>query len=105
MNKRIKKKREKLRVYHAGDRTFTHKEIAMINKAHIGYINTLALYHRIKEPKFTRPRSRALINYIYKNRTKYFKQMLPKRWLINTPRRTTAKDIFNYRASITEVSE
>lgn len=103
MNKRIKKKREKLRAYHIGDHIYTRKEIVMINRANIGYMNACALYRKIKEPKLTRPRVKALINYIYKNRMKHvmqsFKHLRFARHL-DESRRVTANDIFNYRASI-----
>lgn len=109
MNKRIKKKRKKLKDYRIGDHIYTHKEIEMNNKANIGYMNTVNLYRKIKEPKLTRPRVRALINYIYKNRMKYYKQdqdqYLSYKHLSFTKslfasRRVTANDIFNYRPSI-----
>jgi hypothetical protein len=74
MNKRIKKKRMKLRNLRIGDRIYTHKEIAMINKAHIGFLGLVYSYDKIKEPKLSRPRVKALINYIYKNRMKHYKQ-------------------------------
>ena len=74
MNKRIKKKRIKLRDLRIGDRVYTHKEIASINKEFIGFLNMSYLYNKIKEPKFTRPRMKSLINYIYKNRMKHYKQ-------------------------------
>ena len=70
MNKRIKKKREKLRVYSAGDRVYTHRGLTMFGKAHIGYANAIELYHKIENPKLTRPRVKALINYVYKDRMK-----------------------------------
>ena len=76
MNKRIRKKRAKLGDYHIGDHIYTRKEITMINKSHIGYMGVRVLYYKIKEPKLTRPRVKALINHIYKNRMKYYKQSL-----------------------------
>ena len=98
MNKRIRKKRKKLNDFHLGDHIYTRKEINMINKANIGYMNACTLYHKIKNPKLTRPRVRALINYIYKNRMKYYIQSFkPPR----SSRRVTANDIFNYRTSMT----
>lgn len=100
MNRRIRKKREKLRSYRVGDHIYTHKEIAMINKAHIGYINARDLYHKIKEPKLTRPRVKSLINHIYKNRMKYAMNLRFARHLFAS-RRVTANDIFNYRRSMT----
>jgi len=75
MNKRIKKKRAKLGDCHIGDHVYTRKEITMINKAYIGYMNVRALYYNIKDPKLTRPRVKSLINYIYKNRMKYYKRI------------------------------
>ena len=73
MNKRIKKKRMKLGDMHIGDHIYTRKEIMMINKAHLGYMNMRLLYPQIEKPKITRPRTKSLINYIYKNRIKYAK--------------------------------
>ena len=70
MNKRIKKKREKLRVYRVGNRVYTHKGLVMFGKERIGYTNAIELYHKIENPKLTRPRVKALINYVYKNRMK-----------------------------------
>lgn len=70
MNKRIKKKREKLRVYRVGDRVYTHKGLVMFGKARIGYTNAIELYRKIENPKLTRPRVKALINYVYKDRMK-----------------------------------
>lgn len=75
MNKRIRKKRRKLRSISVGNHAYTHKEIERINKAHIGYMNIRLLYPKIKKPKLTRPRVRLLINYIYKNRMKYAKSL------------------------------
>lgn len=98
MNKRIKKKREKLKSYRVGDHIYTRKEIVMINKANIGYLNTLALCRQIKKPKLTRPRMKALINYIYKNRMRNVMWSLKH---LRAPRRVTANDIFNYRTSMT----
>lgn len=72
MNKRIKNKREKLRVYRVGKRVYTHKGLVMFGKARIGYTNAIELYRKIENPKLTRPRVKALINYIYKNRMKYY---------------------------------
>lgn len=69
-NRRIKKKRRKLRDLHIGDHVYKRKDIMLINKANIGYMNAVALYQQIKDPRLTRPRVKALINYIYKNRTK-----------------------------------
>ena len=94
MNKRIKKKRKKLKDYRIGDHIYTHKEIDMINKTNIGYMNAVNLYRKIKESKLTRGRVRALINYIYKNRMKYYKHIFASRVV-------TANDIFNYRTSMT----
>lgn len=71
MNKRIRKKRQKLRVYRIGDHVYTHKELVMFGKAHIGYLNAIELYRKIKNPKITRPRMRALVNYVYKNRMEH----------------------------------
>lgn len=68
MNKRIKKKREKLRLHRIGDHVYTHKGLVMFGKVHIGYVNAIELYHKIKNPKLTRPRVKALVNYVYKNR-------------------------------------
>ena len=70
MNKRIKKKRQTLRVYRIGDRVYTHKGLTMFGKAHIGYPNAIAMYQKIKNPKLTRPRVKALVNYVYKDRMK-----------------------------------
>lgn len=67
MNKRIKKKREKLRVYRVGDHVYTHKKLVMFGKARIGYTNAIVLYQKIENPKLTRPRVKALVNYVYKN--------------------------------------
>lgn len=74
MNKRIKKKREKLRVYRVGNRVYTYKGLIMSGKAHIGYRTAILLYRQIKNPKLTRPRLKALVNYVYKNRIKYTKR-------------------------------
>ena len=74
MNKRQIKKRKKVGSFRIGDRVYTVKEIARVNKAHIGYMNMRLLYPNIKNPKITRPRMRSLINYIYKNRIKYIKR-------------------------------
>jgi len=92
MNKRIRKKRRKLRDMRIGDHIYTRKEIMFINKAHIGYMNMRLLYQQIKNPKLTRPRIMSLINYIYKNRIKYakirsFKHLRFARHL-NEPNRT-----------------
>lgn len=68
MNKRIKKKRQKLRVYRAGDHAYTHKELVMLfGKARIGYITAFEIYRKIENPKLTRPRVKTLVNYVYKN--------------------------------------
>lgn len=68
MNKRMRKKREKLRVYRVGDRVYTHKGLVMFGKERIGYVNAIELYHKIENPKLTRPRVKALVNYVYKHR-------------------------------------
>ena len=78
MNKRQMKKRRKLRSISVGDRVYTHKEIARVNKAHIRYMSTRFLYPKIKRPKLTRPRVRSLINYIYKAGMKYDKLFEPQ---------------------------
>lgn len=70
MNKRIKKKREKLRVYRVGNRVYTYKGLVMSGKAHIGYRTAILLYLKIKNPKVTRPRLKGLVNYVYKNHMK-----------------------------------
>ncbi len=75
MNKRIRKKRRKLRSIRVGDHVYTYKEIVMVNKAEIGYMNMRLLYPKIKRLKLTRPRVRLLINYIYKNRMRYAKRL------------------------------
>lgn len=67
MNKRIKKKQEKLRVYRVGTRVYTYKGLVMSGKAHIGYTNAIELYRKIENPKLTQPRVKALVNYVYKN--------------------------------------
>lgn len=71
MNKRIRKKRRKLRSICVLDRVYTHKEIERVHKLHIGYVSMRILYPKIKNPKLTRPRTRSLINYIYRNGMKY----------------------------------
>lgn len=70
MNKRMKKKREKLRVYRVGNRVYTYKGLVMSGKAHVGYHTAILLYRQIKNPKLTRPRLKALVNYVYKNHVK-----------------------------------
>ena len=68
MNKRQMKKRRKLRVYSAGDRAYTHKELVMLfGKARIGYITAFEIYRKIENPKLMRPRVKTLVNYVYKN--------------------------------------
>ena len=68
MNKRIKKKQSRLKPLKIGDNVYTREYIRDLNKACIGNMNILYLYHQIKELKLTRPRVKSLINYIYKNR-------------------------------------
>jgi hypothetical protein len=67
MNKRIKKKRETLRVYRVGNRVYTHKRLVMLfGKARIGYITAFEIYRKIGNPKLIRPRVKTLVNYVYK---------------------------------------
>lgn len=92
MNKRIKKKRRKLRVIRVGDHVYTHKEIVMVNKVNIGFMNTLALYQKIKDYKLIRPRVKALINYIYKNRMKCANRLRFEPQFLNEPTRPFASN-------------
>lgn len=62
MNKRIKKKRSRLKPLKIGDNVYTREYIRDLNKACIGNMNILYLYHQIKELKLTRPRVKSLIN-------------------------------------------
>jgi hypothetical protein len=75
MNKRQMKKRRKLRSISVGDHTYTHKEIEMVDKLHIRYTSMHLFYPKIKRPKLTRPRVKALINYLYKNKMEYISSL------------------------------
>ena len=73
MNKRIKKKRAQTSPLKIGDHVYSREYIRDINRANIGFMNCVALYRHIKDPKISRPRIRSLINYIYKNRETHLK--------------------------------
>lgn len=74
MNKRIKKKRMKLKRFKVGDTIYDRKRISEFNKLYIGFMNRRCLYSKMKEiPKRSQPRMRGLMNYIYKNRMRLHK--------------------------------
>lgn len=64
-----------------GDITYDRKKISEFNKLHIGYMNRLCLYSKLKEiPKQSRPRINGLMNYIYKNRMRVYKTYVHRRF-------------------------
>ena len=75
MNKRQMKKRRKLRSITVLDHTYTAKEIEMVDKLHIRYTSMHLFYPKIKRPKLTQPRVKALINYLYKNKMEYISSL------------------------------
>ena len=73
MNKRIKKKQMKLKRFKVGDTIYDRKKVSEFNKLHIGFMNRLCLYSKMKEiPKRSQPRMRGLMNYIYKHRMRLY---------------------------------
>lgn len=64
----------RLKRFKVGDTIYDRKKISEINKLHIGFMNRLCLYSKMKEiPKRSQPRMRGLMNYIYKNRMRLHK--------------------------------
>lgn len=74
MNKRIRKKRAKLADIRIGDHVYTRKELK-IHHMVIICRGLITLYHQIKNPKIIKPRVKALVNYIYKDRTKKYQHL------------------------------
>lgn len=72
MNKRIEKKRAQTSPLKIGEHVYSREYIRDLNKTNIGFINCVALYQHIKDPKISRPRIKSLMNYIYKNRERHY---------------------------------
>lgn len=70
MNKRIKKKRIRLKRFKVGDTIYDRKKVSEFNKLNMGLMNILSLYSKIKVPlpKWSQSRINGLMNYIFKNR-------------------------------------
>lgn len=71
MNKRIKKKRARRANIHIGDHVYMREELRIHHKVIIAR-GLVTLYRQIKNPKIIRSRVKALINYIYKDRTRKY---------------------------------
>lgn len=74
MNKRIRKKRAKRANLYIGDHMYTREELKIHHKVIICR-GLITLYHQIKNPKIIKPRVKALVNYIYKDRTRKYQHL------------------------------
>ncbi len=74
MNKRIRKKRAKRANIYIGDRMYTREELKIHHMVIIAR-GLITLYSQIKNPKIIKPRVKALVNYIYKDRTKKYQHL------------------------------
>ena len=74
MNKRIRKKRRKRANLYIGDHMYTREELKIHHMVIIAR-GLITLYHQIKNPKIIKPRVKALVNYIYKDRTKKYQHL------------------------------
>ena len=72
MNKRIKKKRMKLDNRVIGDHVYSVKTLRAYRMFLISRTYTVELYRQIKNPKITRSRIKALVNYLYKHPSKLY---------------------------------
>lgn len=74
MNKRIRKKRRKRANIYIGDHMYTREELKIHHMVIIAR-GLITLYSQIKNPKIIKPRVKALVNYIYKDRTRKYNHL------------------------------
>lgn len=80
-----------------GGTTYDRKKISEFNKLHMGFMNRLCLYSKMKEiPKRSQPRMRGLMNYIYKNRMRLYKTYNHYRFVTSLDTTNKPKTMYSY---------